>query len=540
MTLQKNASNGAKTNAAPADVDAVDQLLSRSSPAAKPTRRPLVLWLVATSMIVFFLPLYLFSMSVNEDTKGLTTDLGFIRTSLTQVPTPAPAVEKLLTPLAQSQAQLSQVNALRPTIAAPRPNWPAVMAAIGNYNPDQITLTAISRTQTTLSISGRAAQDSVLSAYVQALEQSGQFSQVVVQSIHASVTTPTATLAQSSTPAPAPTGTPAAVAPTAPPPTSVPAPIVINPPTAAPTVQQSTATPVATATADGRDAYEPDEGQPKPIALAQAQTHNFYPSGDVDSVSFLAKAGQFYHVYTTNLASGVDTYLSVRVGSVVLNNDDVSSGSLYSGVVIQNTGPDVTAVASIANRGIYGTDMTYDIVVEQVAATPTPLPAATSTRTPTITPTPNLGDGYEPDDTNGKVISVGETQAHTFAPAGDVDKVVFMVKQDRYYQVLTSGLALGVDTIATVDFEGQSAEYQNDDYQTGAGNFASSVCFQSAQDDTATATIVNKAKQYGSDKKYSVKVTEISDLTSSQCTLTQQLRASLAPPAKAVRGLAAP
>ena len=519
--------------------DELEDVLEQATPR-QTSRTTLVLWLVAASLLMFFIPLYLFSASVNRDVKGMSTNLGVIQTSLTRVPTPAPAIQQLLTPLAQVQGQTNQISAVYPTIAAPRPDWPAVMTVIGNYDPSQITLTSITRTVNTLTLAGRANNDTDVTNYAHSLEQSNLFSRVLVQSIHAVMITPTATLNRARAPA---SSNSSVVQP--PPPANTPAPVKVNPPLV---VYAATSVPVAqpTATPNLGDAYEPDDSQPKPIALGQAQTHSFYPEGDVDAVSFLAKSGHYYHVYTTNLAPGVDTYISVRIGGIVQNNDDAVPGSLYSDVVIQNTGSDTTGIVAIANRGMYGPDKTYQIVIAEVAATPTPAPTNTPPQPPmpsptaTATATPGLGDAYEPDNTadTAKPIYIGATQSHTFSPNGDIDNISFPVKQDHFYQVLTSNPALGVDTVVSVKVDDQL--WVNDDYTFGSGNFASSVCFSVSADDTAIATITNKTGYYGPDKSYTIKVSEVPTLTAPSCVPITPVPAAALPPAKSVPGLAAP
>ena len=384
MVLREITNDEVKPQSKLPELGGIEEMPEESAPRKSSGTK--ILWLVAASMLVFFVPLYLFSTSVTENTKGLSADLGFIQTSLTRVPTPVLAVQKLLTPLAQAQGQMNQINSVHPTLVAARANWPAVMTAVGNYDPNQITLTSVTRTVTSLTITGRANNDSNVTAYVHSLEQSGVFSRVVLQSVHAVIITPTATLTRTIT------NTPALVQPT-PLPRNTPTPYQINSPTPVPT-SPPPATP--TATPDLRDGFEPDDVEPKPIALGQPQTHSFYPAGDVDSVSFLAKAGRCYHVYTTNLASGVDTLLNVGVGGIVLQSDDAKVGVLYSDIVFQDTGPDTTVVATISNRGMFGSDKTYQVVVEEVMATVTPTPTntptptPTSTNTPTATPTPTF------------------------------------------------------------------------------------------------------------------------------------------------------
>ena len=198
-------------------------------------------------------------------------------------------------------------------------------------------------------------------AYAHDLEESGLFSRVVVQSLKTIATpfaTPTSTDVE-------PTGTP--LTPTA---------------TITPTV---TPTP----TPKVSDEYEVDDFEPKIIFLGQSQLHNFYPVYDVDKVEFLAKAGRYYQVFTSDLAPGVDTFLSVSVGVTTYTNDDRGPGDLNSEVVFQvGAGHDADAIVEVTNRGQYGPDKWYQITVEEIVPTPTPTPTGTqssSLRPPGVT-----------------------------------------------------------------------------------------------------------------------------------------------------------
>jgi len=265
--------------------------------------------------------------------------------------------------------------------------------------------------------------------------------------------------------------------------------------------------------------YEPDNSQPKAIALSQPQLHNFYPDGDVDTATFLAKAQHYYRIYTADLAIGVDTVMNVQAGGLGFNNDDSKPGSLYSEIVFQNTNPaDVMAVITLYNRGQFGSDKSYRLIVEEVImlATSTPTVQPTNTLTPSPTATADLRDSYEPDGTTPKPIALGEIQTHNFYPTGDIDKISFVVKGGHYYQVLTSDLAIGVDTSVTVSLDG--SQWTNDDYAAKGSNiFASAVCFQASQDGTASAAVSNMAKMYAPDKTYRIRVSEVATLNASPC-----------------------
>ncbi len=315
-------------------------------PATRPTRvsRPaLALWLVAASLAALFIPLYLLANAVTADVKELEKDLSALRVKLTAVPTPAPEIAKLLTPLAEAQAQATRLGGVVPTLTA-RVNLPAAMSAAADYDTSQIILTGISRTDNRLLISGLAVNNQAVMDYAKRLEQSQQFSSVMIQSLAIVSAQPlTPTLAATATLAPTATGT---------------------------------ATLAPTATPEQRDAFEPDDVQAKPIPLGQPQTHSFLPAGDVDTASFLAKSLRYYRISTGSLAPGVDTILTVRVGGFVYMNDDAAVGRQDSEVVFQNYGLDADAVITVANRGQFGADKTYVLTVEEIAAPPPATPQA--------------------------------------------------------------------------------------------------------------------------------------------------------------------
>lgn len=173
-----------------------------SEPGSSPrtvSRTTIILWLVVVGMMFFFLPLYVVSATVREDTRNLEADLSSMRLLLTTVPTARPEIQRVLTPLAQTQAQINQLKVVHPTLIAPRPDLPIVMTAIGKYNPNDIMLTSLTLENNRITLNGRAAHDEHGIGYVHTLEQSNLFTRVMLQSMQ--MTAPiTSTLAL--TPAP--------------------------------------------------------------------------------------------------------------------------------------------------------------------------------------------------------------------------------------------------------------------------------------------------------------------------------------------------
>jgi len=434
------------------------------------------------SFAAFFIPLYFVSASIRSENTRLESDLQSIQGALAEGHTPEPDVQDLMDELAQVQEVASEIEGAHSAVAAEHTDWAAVMAAIGNYDLAELTLTSLTEADNRIMLNGRAIDDSVVVAYAHSLEESNLFSRVVVQSLRTIATpfaTPTSTAGE-------PTGIP--ITPT----------VTVTP----------TVTPTPTPSAS--DEYEVDDFEPKVIFLGQSQLHNFYPVYDVDKVKFLAKAGRYYRVFTSDLAPGVDTFLTVSLGGTTYTNDDREPGDLSSEVVFQvGSGRDVDAGVRVTNRGQYGPSSWYQITVEETIPTPTPTPAPTSTPSPTATPadtptpTPDLRDEYEPDDSDPRPIAVGKAQTHNFYPENDVDKVKSEVQGGQWYRVSTSNLAPGVDTVIEVKMEDGTSIGKNDDIGPNG------VCFPAPWTGTVVVIITNFEKQYGADKTYDITLNTI-------------------------------
>jgi predicted Ser/Thr protein kinase len=169
------------------------------------------------------------------------------------------------------------------------------------------------------------------------------------------------------------------------------------------------------------DAYEPDDSDAAPFAVGDTRRHNFYPSDDVDKISFRIKPGRVYAVITSDLAIGVDTLIVVSVAGQRYENDDVIAGSLASEVRFRGLAETV-AIATIRNKGEYGTDATYDLTVIELPPTPSPsptgtlLPSSTPTNTPTTTRTPTPTSTSTPTRTSTPTATRTQTGTPTYKP----------------------------------------------------------------------------------------------------------------------------
>ncbi len=454
----------------------------------------MILWLGMLGLVILFVSLYFVSNMLGNEVDRLQSESVPLQTALSAPVQPLPQAQELAVTLTAVHNQTSQMAAILPTLDAENVQWPAVMAVIDDVDSSAIQLSGIEQTGNQLLIRGRAANEAFAIEYAHQLEASGQFRLVVVQSIE-----------QVSEPFLSPT-------PATPSPTST---------STATSAPSNTPAPTGTATPKLCDDYEWDDTTPHSIFLGSpAQIHNFYPDLDLDQVTFLAKAGRSYEISTDSLAPGVDTFLTVMFSETTLTNDDANVGLLSSSVVMQAPADsDIEVLVQVSNRGVYGADKWYDLLVEEVipatptatvsptTAPPTVTPSATA---PTVTPsaTADLRDNHEPNDIDPNPIAMGEAQIHNFYPDGDVDKVGFLLKNGRFYQILTSQLAVGVDTAVSVSFNGET--WSNDDYDLPAsGNLASSVCFAAEADGNAVATISNIGQQFDASKTYIVTVQEV-------------------------------
>jgi len=235
------------------------------------------------------------------------------------------------------------------------------------------------------------------------------------------------------------------------------------------------------------DAFEVDDLDPAPISTASgtSQTRTFYPPGDIDKATFVAKAQHRYRISTANLAALVDTVLDVDFGGTNLSNDDRAPGDLASELSFVNGGVvDSLVVVTVANQGEYGPDRGYELLVEDLG----------------------VGETFEPDDLVAADIAVGDSQDRTFSPDGDIDSIRFMAEPYHVYQVLTSNLSAGVDT----DLEARIAwrVYSNDD--VAPGDLSSSVAFQSYESSAAEVVVtISNHGSYGPGQTYTVTVLDL-------------------------------
>ena len=199
--------------------------------------------------------------------------------------------------------------------------------------------------------------------------------------------TPTATATVTSTSTPTPTATPTAPPSSTASPTLTPTPSPTLSPTLTPTPSDTpsvTPTPTITATATPlacQDAYEPDDDWTRSKLLvvgATPQARTFDEAGDVDYVKVAVQQGQALAFYTTNLAEGMDTTLTLYDTdgvTVLMRNDDDPMAPPASRIewLAPTTGTYFLKVANF-DPSLGGCAMTYGLAVIRIPGTPTPTP----------------------------------------------------------------------------------------------------------------------------------------------------------------------
>lgn len=143
----------------------------------------LIIWLVVLSLGLLFVPLYLISDSLRQENVRLQTEATLIQQTLAVSPQPNSTEAALTDTLMQIQAQKGALEAIQPTLIAEHIPWSEVMFMLGSYDPNQLSITALSQSGNQLAVQGQAADQSQVMAYVESLKKSDLFADVVVQSM---------------------------------------------------------------------------------------------------------------------------------------------------------------------------------------------------------------------------------------------------------------------------------------------------------------------------------------------------------------------
>lgn len=255
----------------------------------------------------------------------------------------------------------------------------------------------------------------------------------------------------------------------------------------------STPTPTVPATGNCLDQYEPDDqiGQAPNITLNSEQTHVFcHPDGsrDTDWLAIQVSPGKVYTFLTKNLASPVDTIISLHTadGTKLFENDDYDPGQGLASRIDYTFSQGGEYYLRIRNKtDVTGPGFQYTVAFSSIGQLP-----ATGTSTVTSTANPNTAtptaapcaDTFEPDGVaeTAKLIYIGGSQRHSICPTTDADWVRFFAKTGKVYTIRTSNLGIGLDTYMYLfDSDGHTVLAQNDD---GGEGVASRIDFYPQKD----------------------------------------------------------
>ena len=176
--------------------------------------------------------------------------------------------------------------------------------------------------------------------------------------------------------------------------------------------------------------------------------------------------------------------------NVTLLNNAVSTGERRLNLVLRLSTP---ATATLAR------DSAELVITEDdPTATPTVRPTA-------ATGTPIFVDLTEPNDSLERAYEV-QPDANaicqlTLWPPGDLDFYTFAVKAGTYYQLTTSQLSPGIDTVLTVFNQRGQAIAENDDFGL-AGDLSSQLVIQADTTGMFFARVVNKSPADSANRTY--------------------------------------
>ena len=429
-------------------------MAARSTPSLLPLALAISALLLAVA-----LGLYVATLLIRDATDQIQTLRASVESDARLLFTPAAQVRALEEEIAALSVSARVLQELMPTVSARREQWPRVLGGLLSHDPERIRLLGLAQDGDELTLTGLAKSREDVLLFARVLELSDAYDRVDI-----------ALLEESELP-------------------------FHSSPTAAPAV---TPQPGRTTTPVAADDYEDDDFEPRVISVGEAQRHSFNPLSDVDQVVFLGKAGRRYCIVAAPQTLGVDTLLQVAVAEEGFSNDDchrdatspmacacptdVAPGTEASLVEIQIPPyGDESVRVVVLNRGEFGPTQWYTLSVHEAQ-----------------------GDRFEDDDATARDIAIGEMQTHTFHPDGDIDQVRFRAKAGHAYELVTTDLALGVDTDIAIYLG--SEVMSNDD--VSPGNLSSRVVVDAREDGLATAVVTNRGR-FGPAQTYSLVLTEL-------------------------------
>lgn len=168
-------------------------------PVQKGHSSRIIIWLLVLSLSGLFVPLFLSAATIKQENVDLQAEMAQIQQTIESQSQPVPAEQQLEQKLIDARDQYRSLEALVTNLQTDHIDWPVLIAVISNYHQAEMLLTSLVQTDgRALVLRGQAPNEGAVMTYANMLEESGQFSRVIVQSI---------SLKTLPTPTPAPTPT---------------------------------------------------------------------------------------------------------------------------------------------------------------------------------------------------------------------------------------------------------------------------------------------------------------------------------------------
>ncbi len=229
-------------------------------------------------------------------------------------------------------------------------------------------------------------------------------------------------------------------------------------------------------------------------AVIQVQINRTPDAGETIVVEYLtlpgtAVAGQDYTTTSGQLTFSNSTQTTQSFNVPIINNATSNQTNRTVNLVLRLVSGSATLAPGQATLTITDDDPTPTPTIRPTAATGTPI----------------FVDLSEPNDTLEEAYEVQPDAAAicqlTLWPPGDLDFYRFAVKSGTYYQLTTSDLSPGIDTVLKVYNQNGEAIAENDDFGA-AGELRSHLAIQADTTGFYYARVVNKSPADAANRTY--------------------------------------
>ena len=229
-------------------------------------------------------------------------------------------------------------------------------------------------------------------------------------------------------------------------------------------------------------------------AVIQVQINRTPDAGETIVVEYLtlpgtAIPGQDYTTTTGQLTFSNSTQTTQSFNVPIINNATSNQTNRTVNLVLRLVSGEATLAPGQATLTIPDDDPTPTPTIRPTAATGTPI----------------FVDLSEPNDTLEEAYEVQPDAAAicqlTLWPPGDLDFYRFAVKSGTFYQLTTSDLSPGIDTVLKVYNQNGEAIAENDDFGA-AGDLRSHVVVQAGATGFYYARVVNKSPADAANRTY--------------------------------------